>query len=116
MNRGETMSDDSTGNLGSDREAGDVSPRKVPGLDEIEVTPMIEQAIEKHRRDLPDLMVRYAYQWAAYRGGVRLEIGKSKRKLYHKHVHPGLGHDELVVLGIGPEIPDEIGGDELIDV
>src|SRR3954447_16256368 len=111
MNRGETMSDDSTGNLGSDREAGDVSPRKVPGLDEIEVAPMIERAIEKHRRDLPDLMVRHAYQWAAYRGGVRLEIGKSKRRLYQKYLDSKLGRDELVVLGIGPEIPGEIGGD-----
>jgi len=88
----------------------------VPGLDEIEVTPMIEQAIEKHRRDLPDLIVRYAYQWTAYRGGVRLEIGKSKRRLYHKYLDSELGRDELVVLGIGPEIPDEISGDELIDV
>jgi hypothetical protein len=79
------------------------------------VPPMIRMAIERHRRDLPELTKRHAYRWAAYRGDERLEIGKSKRDLYHKYLGRRLGLDELVVLGIGPEIPDDIGAEELLD-
>jgi hypothetical protein len=82
---------------------------------DIDVPPMIRKAIESHRRDLSELMKRHAYQWAAYRGEERLEIGKSKRDLYHKYLDRRLSLDELAVLGIGPEIPDVIGGEELLD-
>jgi hypothetical protein len=82
---------------------------------DLEVPPLIRMAIEKHRRDLPGLMERRAYRWAAYRGEERLEIGASKRELYRKYLGRGLGPEELVVLGIGPEIPDDIGGEELHD-
>jgi hypothetical protein len=79
---------------------------------EVDVLPMIQQAVERHRADLPELMKQHAYRWAAYRGAERLEIGKSKRKLYHKYLDRGLSLDELVVLGIGPEIPDVIDAQE----
>lgn len=82
---------------------------------EIAVPPKVLKAIEKHQGDLAELMKRYAYQWAAYRGDERLEIGRSKRRLYHKYLDRGLSLDELVVLGIGPQIPDEIDGDEWSD-
>jgi hypothetical protein len=76
---------------------------------------LIRQAIETHRRDVPGLMPRYADRWAAYHGAQRLEIGASKRTLYRKYRERGLSADELVVLGIGPEIPDEIDADELAE-
>ena len=70
--------------------------------------PMIHEAIERHRRDLPELMKRHAYQWVAYHGEERLEFGRSKRALYHKYLDRGLKPDELIVLGVEPELPDEV--------
>jgi hypothetical protein len=83
--------------------------------DEIDVPAKIRRAIEKHRKDLAELMKRHEYQWAAYCGDERLEIGYSKRSLYRKYLDRGMKLDELVVLGIGPQIPDEIDGDHRDD-
>ena len=44
-------------------------------------------------------MKHHAYQWAAYRGDERLEVGPSKRDLYRKYLGKGLQRDELIVLG-----------------
>jgi hypothetical protein len=81
------------------------SPREPSPLSPI--APMIRKAVEKHRREGEGLMKRYAYQWAAYRGDERLEIGKSKHKLYRKYLDRGVRPNELVVLGIGPPLEDE---------
>jgi hypothetical protein len=43
-------------------------------LADIKVPPMIQKALERHRRDLPELMKRHANQWVAYRGEERLEL------------------------------------------
>ena len=59
-------------------------------------------------------MKRHPYEWAAYRGEERLEIGCSKRKLYQKYLNRGMRRDELVVLGIGPQIPDALDAEELV--
>jgi hypothetical protein len=83
---------------------------------EIDVPAEIRRAIEKHRSDLTELMKKHEYRWAAYRGDERLEIGDSKRSLYRKYLDRGMSLDELVVLGIGPQIPDEIDGDDGGDV
>jgi hypothetical protein len=77
-------------------------------LADIKVPPMIQKALDKHRRDLPELMKKHAEQWVAYRGDERLEFGRSKRRLYQKHLARGLSLDELVVLGVEPELPDEV--------
>ena len=77
-------------------------------LADIEVPPMIRIALERHRRDLPELMQRHANQWVAYRGEERLEFGRSKRVLYQKYLDRGLTLDELVVLGVEAEMPDEV--------
>jgi hypothetical protein len=71
------------------------------------VNPMIRKAMEKHRCEWEGLMKRYAYQWAAYHGDERLEIGKSKHNLYRKYLDRGIPRGELVVLGIGPPLEDE---------
>jgi hypothetical protein len=71
------------------------------------ILPMIKKALEKHRRDLPELMKRHADQWVAYRGEERLEFGRSRRALYRKYLDRGLSLDELVVFGVEPEMPDE---------
>src|SRR5262249_56400234 len=95
--------------------AEDLSPEGPSSLADIEVKPMIRKAVEKHLREWPELMKRYAYQFAAYRGEERLEIGKSKHRLYRKYLDRGLSRDELVVLGIGPPEEDDPVGEELYD-
>jgi hypothetical protein len=77
-------------------------------LTNIKVSPTIQVALNKHRRDLPELMKGHANEWLAYRGEERLEFGRSKRALYNKYLDRGLNLDELVVLGAEPEMPDEI--------
>jgi hypothetical protein len=81
-------------------------------LADIPIPTMIQKALEKHRRDLPELMKKHADQWVAYRGEERLEFGRSKRKLYHKYLDRGLSLDELVVLAVEPELPDELDPSE----
>lgn len=74
----------------------------------MKVPPMIQKALDKHRRDLPDLMKKHADQWVAYHGELLLEFGRSKRKLYRKYIDQGLSIHELVVLGVEAELPDEV--------
>jgi hypothetical protein len=81
----------------------------------IGVAPMIAKAHIKHRHDMPQLMRNHAYGWVAYHGDRPLEIGASQAALYHKYLGQGIGLDELVVLGIGPELPDKIQVDEVLD-
>jgi hypothetical protein len=57
-------------------------------------------------------MKRHADQWVAYRGEERLEFGRSKRALYHKYLDRGLSLDELLVLAVEPELPDELDPSE----
>jgi hypothetical protein len=76
------------------------------------VAPMIQKAIERHRRDLPELMKRHADQWVAYRGEERWEFGRSKRALYHKYLDRGLNPDDVIVLGVEPELPVELDPSE----
>jgi hypothetical protein len=71
------------------------------------VAPMIRKAMEKHLREWEELMKRHEHQWAIYHGDVRLEIGKSREKLYRKYMDRGLKREELLVLGICPPIEDE---------
>jgi hypothetical protein len=77
-------------------------------LADLQVPPLIQKALEKHRRDLRELMKKHADQWVAYHGEERLEFGRSQRALYHKYLDRGLRLDELVVLGVEPEMPDEV--------
>jgi hypothetical protein len=84
-------------------------------MTQIGVAPMIAKAHIKHRHDMPDLMRDHSYGWVAYQGDKPLEIGASEAALYHKYLGQGIGLDELVVLGIGPELPSEIQVDELLD-
>jgi hypothetical protein len=70
-------------------------------LADIKIPPMIQQALDKHRRDLPELMKRYADQWVAYHGDERLEFGRSKRKLYHKYLDRRMSLIEIgLVIGV----------------
>jgi hypothetical protein len=75
---------------------------------DMKVPPMIQKALDKHRRDLPELMKKHADQWVAYHGEQRLEFGRSKRQLYRKYLDRGLSPDELMVLGVEPMLPDEL--------
>ncbi|HKI21747.1 MAG TPA: hypothetical protein VKA15_27900 [Isosphaeraceae bacterium] len=99
-------------------EAGDSGSKigaipEVSSILDIEVNPKIREAVAKHRIEWEELMKKHPYQWAAYHGDKRLEIGKSKEALYHKYLDRGIRLEELVVLGIGPPIPDVIDDDEV---
>jgi hypothetical protein len=74
---------------------------------DVPIRPIIKQALEKHRRDLPELLKTHRDQWVAYYGEERLGFGRSKRKLYFKYVDRGLNPDDLVVFGVEPQMPDE---------
>lgn len=106
MNQDETTKQE-VQTAGPITEAASQPPGVPSSLTDIEVAPLIRKAVEKHRREWEELMKRYPYQWAAYRGDERLEIGKTKHGLYRKYLDRGLRRDELVVLGIGPPIEDE---------
>jgi hypothetical protein len=77
-------------------------------LGEDQVPPMIQKALDRHRRDLPELLKTHAKQWVAYHGEQRLEFGRSKRKLYHKYLDRGLRVGELMVLGVEPMLDDDL--------
>ena len=79
------------------------------------VAPMIAKAHIKHRHDMPELMRHHAYGWVAYHGDKPLEIGSSQAALYRKYLDQGMDLNELVVLGIGPELPATIEVDEILD-
>jgi hypothetical protein len=79
---------------------------------DVPIAPMIKLALEKHRRDLPELLKTHRDQWVAYHGEKRLEFGRSKRKLYRKYRDRGLRRNELIVLGVEPELPDELDPSE----
>src|SRR5215831_14062396 len=69
-------------------------------LADIPIHPMIQQALDRHRRDLPELLKTHPRQWVAYHGDQRLEFGRSKHKLYWKYLDRGLPLEELLVLGV----------------
>jgi len=79
---------------------------------DVPIEPMIKLALEKHRRDLPELMKTHPNQWVAYLGDQRLGFGRPKRKLYFKYVDRGLNPDDLIVLAVEPELPDELDPSE----
>ncbi len=81
---------------------------EMSSIADTEVPPMIQRALDKHRRDLPELMKTHAYQWVIYHGEKRLEFGRSQQKLYQKYLARGLTMDELVVFGVEPQLPDEV--------
>jgi hypothetical protein len=53
-------------------------------LADIPIHPMIQQALDRHRRDLPELLKTHRYEWVIYHGDRRLEFGRTKHKLYRK--------------------------------
>lgn len=73
---------------------------------DVPILPMIQKALDRHRRDLPELLRTHPYQWVAY-GDQRLEFGRSKQKLYRKYLDRGLSRDELLVLGVEPGMFDD---------
>lgn len=72
-----------------------------------EILPTTQQALDAHRRDLPQLMKTHFRQWVAYQGGRRLGFGRSKRQLIQKYLNEGIPDEELLVLCVDYMLPDE---------
>jgi hypothetical protein len=68
------------------------------------------------RRDLPQLLEGYKYQWVAYHGDRRVALGHSKRDLYQQCLRQGLPPDEFVVRSIEPELPEDPDWEESRDL
>jgi hypothetical protein len=88
-------------------EPADQAPEKPADYPWSGVRPMTRKAMEKHAREWEGLMKRHAGQWVIYRGDIRLEIGKSRPKLYRKYLDRGIPRDELLVLSICPPLEDD---------
>ncbi|GEM_PF-4322852 len=70
--------------------------------------PMIVQARNAFRRDLPELLRDHPRRWVAYHGDRRIGVGGTKTALYQDCLRRGLGRDQFLVLLVEPEMPDEI--------
>jgi hypothetical protein len=86
--------------------AGDPNGRP-PEPDWPPLPPLIQQALDAFRRDLPELMKTHYRQWVIYQGDRRLRFGRSKTELIQECLQRGLGRDEFVVRRVAPEPPDD---------
>jgi hypothetical protein len=82
----------------------------------VKIPPLIAQAREAFRRDLPELMKKRFRQWVAYYGDKRIGFGSSQRQLYQKCLRQGYPNGEFLVDCIIPEMPEEIDIEELLDL
>jgi hypothetical protein len=89
---------------------------EAPSWVERRVPPLIQRGQEAFRRNLPQLLKKHRGDWVAYSGDRQLGVGRSKRELYQRCLHQGLGPDEFVGRGIAPEMPDELDWEEFRDV
>jgi len=72
------------------------------------IPPILLQARESFRRDLPQLLTEHSRKWVAYSGDQRLGIGSSKTELYQECLRRGFVPGQFLVLSIEPELPREI--------
>ena len=82
--------------------------RQIPSQLPAAIHPLIQQALDAHRRDLPELLQGHADQWAAYHGGRRLGFGPSKIRLIREYLRQGIPDEELLVLLVRPADSDEL--------
>jgi hypothetical protein len=72
------------------------------------IPPLIAQAREAFRRDLPELLSKYPRKWVAYSGDQRLGIAPSKTQLYQECLRHGLTPAQFLILSIEPEVPADV--------
>jgi len=80
------------------------------------IPPLLRSGCEAFRRDLPELLKNHEGKWAAYRGDRRLGITRTKSQAFQLGFKEGLTDHEFVVLGITPEIPDDVDGEDFSDI
>jgi hypothetical protein len=85
-------------------------PTKEPGPidfgDQLPFTipPLILEAQEAFRRDLPQLLKERPGQWVAYSGEQRIGFGATQLGLYQECLRRGFKEDEFLVRSIEPEV------------
>src|SRR5262245_45675882 len=72
------------------------------------IPPLILQARQAFRRDLPCLLAEHSRKWVAYSGDRRIGMGSSKTPLYQECLRRGLTPAQFLVLSIEPERPREV--------
>ena len=80
------------------------------------IPPLLQHGCDAFRRDLPQLLEEHEGKWAAYSGDRRLGIARTKSQAFQIGFREGLTDHEFVVLGITPEIPDDIDGEDFSDI
>ena len=63
------------------------------------IPPLIAEALEAFRNELPQLLQKYSRQWVAYHGRTRLRLSPSKNDLFDQLLREGHKRGELLVLG-----------------
>jgi hypothetical protein len=66
------------------------------------IPPLIAEAQEAFRQELPQLLPGHRRQWVAYHGRTRLGLSSSKNELFDQLLHAGYQRGELLVRRIEP--------------
>ena len=83
----------------------------------LKTLPILQQALETFRKDLPKLMETHYRQWVAYHGDRCIGFGRSQRELYQECLQrEGLQPDELLVSRVGQEPPSTIDPEDYATV
>lgn len=87
-----------------------------PSLVDWSIPPLLQSGCDAFRRDLPELLKKHEGEWAAYSGDRRLGITRTKSQAFQLGFKEGLTDHEFVVLGITPEIPDDVDWEDFGDI
>ena len=66
------------------------------------IPPLIAEAQETFRQELPQLLPGHCRQWVAYHGRTRLGLSSSKNELFDQWLSAGYERGELLVRRIEP--------------
>ena len=82
--------------------------RQLEGVLRETIPPMIVQARETFRRDLPRLLAAHPREWVAYSGEQCLGLSPTKTGLYQECLRRGFTPGQFLVLRVEAERPREI--------
>ena len=75
------------------------------------IHPMIELGLATYRREVPELLKKYAGQWVAYHGDKRLGFNRNRTKLVLYWIDRGIPNLEMLTRVVAPLTPEDLGED-----